>query len=120
MHGLLRSKSRRRFDLVNRASEWRSSIFKEGDEMLKKLSIILSVAAVLGLGLVVATPDLGFAKNYKHSSSKHHYTVGKSYGHHVYYGHHRHRWHGRWYDYGVGPCWVRVGDIWFWNALACP
>jgi len=21
-------------------------------------------------------------------------------------GHHRHFWHGRWWDYGVGPCWV--------------
>src|SRR5258706_5380335 len=21
-------------------------------------------------------------------------------------GHRRHFWHGRWWDYGVGPCWV--------------
>jgi hypothetical protein len=21
-------------------------------------------------------------------------------------GHHRHFWHGRWWDYGVGPCWA--------------
>lgn len=21
-------------------------------------------------------------------------------------GHHRHFWHGRWWNYGIGPCWV--------------
>jgi hypothetical protein len=21
-------------------------------------------------------------------------------------GHHRHFWHGRWWAYGIGPCWV--------------
>jgi hypothetical protein len=25
-------------------------------------------------------------------------------------GHHRHFWHGRWWNYGVGPCWVWSDD----------
>jgi len=25
---------------------------------------------------------------------------------HFAFGHHRHFWHGRWWYYGVGPCWV--------------
>jgi hypothetical protein len=104
--------------------------------MLKKLSIGLSVAAVLGLGLAVTTSDAVFAKNnhptkhvsksyksskkvyVKHSSK--HYVVGHKYGGHVYYGHRRHYWHGRWYEYGVGPCWINVGGVWFWNLLVCP
>jgi hypothetical protein len=115
---------------------------KEGDEMLKRLSIILSVLAVLGLGLALATSDAVFAqnkqhhssnttkhynknyksskKNYTHHNTTHKYVVGRTYGHHVYYGRHRHYWHGRWYEYGVGPCWINVGGVWFWNLLACP
>jgi hypothetical protein len=26
----------------------------------------------------------------------------------------RHFWHGRWWGYGVGPCWRLVGPIWVW------
>jgi hypothetical protein len=27
----------------------------------------------------------------------------------------RHFWHGRWYDYGVGPCWALQPDgSWVW------
>jgi hypothetical protein len=48
------------------------------------------------------------------------YVVGKSYNGHIWYGQTRHRWRGVWYDYGVGPCWVRVGGLWFWNVAACP
>lgn len=32
----------------------------------------------------------------------------------------RHFWHGQWYEYGVGPCWVYVDGVWFWNDLVCP
>ena len=31
---------------------------------------------------------------------------GHRFGHGRFVGHHRHFWHGRWWDYGVGPCWV--------------
>lgn len=26
----------------------------------------------------------------------------------------RHFWHGRWWGYGVGPCWRLVGPVWVW------
>jgi hypothetical protein len=109
--------------------------------MLRKLSIVLSLAAALGFGLTVAAPDAALAATTVHhthgthhttvvhtthhtvihtSHGTHHYVVGHSYGGHVYYGHNRHYWHGRWYGYGIGPCWVNVGGVWFWNVLACP
>jgi hypothetical protein len=93
--------------------------------MLKKISIALSVVAALGLGLALATPQPVFAQ-YPHKKKvvvvkkTNVYVVGRRYNGHVWYGRTRHRWHGRWYAYGVGPCWVRVGDLWFWNAAACP
>jgi hypothetical protein len=32
---------------------------------------------------------------------------GASHGHRFFVrGHNHHFWHGRWWDYGVGPCWV--------------
>ena len=31
-----------------------------------------------------------------------------------------HRWHGRWYGYGEGECWILIDDEWFWNELVCP
>jgi hypothetical protein len=94
--------------------------------MLKKLSILLSLAAALALGVVFAAPGPALAQTHHHHSTAHHgsghggYTVGHSYGGHVYYGHNRHRWHGRWYGYGVGPCWINVGGVWLWNVAACP
>jgi hypothetical protein len=93
--------------------------------MLKKISIALSVVAALGLGLALATPQPVFAQ-YPHKKKvvvvkkTNVYVVGRRYNGHVWYGRTRHRWHGRWYAYGVGPCWVRVGDLWFWNVAACP
>ena len=48
------------------------------------------------------------------------FVVGRHYGGHVWYGHNRHRWHGAWYEYGVGPCWINVDGEWFWNVLVCP
>ena len=48
------------------------------------------------------------------------YVIGRSYNGHIWYGRHRHFWHGRWYAYGVGPCWINIDGLWFWNELACP
>jgi hypothetical protein len=48
------------------------------------------------------------------------YVVGKAYNGHYWYGQNRHRWHGRWYAYGIGPCWINVDGLWFWNVAACP
>ena len=45
---------------------------------------------------------------------------GTRYNNHVYYGHKRHFWHGRWYGYGEGECWINVDGEWFWNLLVCP
>jgi len=118
--------------------------------MLRKVSLVLSVIAALGLAFASSAdakpPDKGgnksfhvnknvhFNKNihvnktvhvnkkvkFKGSKSGKNYVVGKHYGSHIWFGRHRHRWHGVWYDYGVGPCWILVDDLWFWNELACP
>jgi hypothetical protein len=48
------------------------------------------------------------------------YVVGRAYNGHVWYGRSRHFWHGRWYAYGVGPCWIYIDGLWFWNPAACP
>ena len=48
------------------------------------------------------------------------FVVGRTYNGHIWYGHSRHFWHGRWYDYGVGPCWINVGGEWFWNLAGMP
>ena len=52
------------------------------------------------------------------SSSK--FIVGHKYGSHMFFGHNRHRWHGRWYGYGEGECWINIEGEWFWNELVCP
>jgi hypothetical protein len=49
-----------------------------------------------------------------------HYVVGRTYNGHIWFGRTGHRWHGRWYAYGVGPCWIFIDGLWFWNPLACP
>ena len=48
------------------------------------------------------------------------YVVGRAYNGHYWYGQNRHRWHGQWYAYGVGQCWINVDGLWFWNVAACP
>jgi len=48
------------------------------------------------------------------------FVVGRSYNGHRWFGHNRHFWHGQWYDYGIGTCWINVDGDWFWNELACP
>jgi hypothetical protein len=48
------------------------------------------------------------------------YVVGRRYNGHIWFGHTGHRWHGRWYAYGVGPCWIYIDGLWFWNPVACP
>lgn len=122
--------------------------------MLKKISLVLSVTAALGFG-VVATADAkehgggghGAGHGGGHHSGGHHgggghhgaahvnqgthvehenrpankhYVVGRTYDGHIWFGHAGHRWHGRWYAYGVGPCWIYVDGLWFWNPVACP
>ena len=115
--------------------------------MLKKLSIALAVVAALGLSFATLsssdakpqqqqknfTPKKNYQpknyqnKNYqnknfqnKNVQYKKNYVVGQKYNGHYWYGRNRHRWHGRWYDYGVGPCWINIDGLWFWNVAACP
>ena len=114
--------------------------------MLKKFSIVLSVVA--SLGFAAAAPaeakepqkNVQVKKNFqvkkyfqvkknvqvkknivvnKNFNNKK-FVVGKKYNGHVWFGHSRHRWHGRWYAYGEGPCWINVEGEWFWNVVACP
>ena len=60
--------------------------------------------------------NLQVNKNVKFSKFK----VGQKYNGHIWFGHSRHRWHGQWYAYGDGPCWINIEGEWFWNELACP
>jgi hypothetical protein len=48
------------------------------------------------------------------------FVVGQKYNGHIWFGHNRHHWHGRWYAYGEGPCWINDDGEWFWNELVCP
>ncbi len=113
--------------------------------MLRK--ILIAVSAVAALGLAVSTADAQPAHKSTHVNknvtvhrnvnvnrnvnvhrnvsvnrnvSHGNFVVGRTYNGHVWYGRNRHRWHGRWYAYGVGPCWINVEGNWFWNVLACP
>lgn len=113
--------------------------------MLKKLSIVVAVIAALGLSFAtISSPDAApqkkaqkqfqpkknFApkKNFgpKNAGPKNfgpkkgNFVVGKQYNGHYWYGRNRHRWHGRWYNYGDGPCWINIDGLWFWNIAACP
>lgn len=52
----------------------------------------------------------GHMGNPGHRAGKHYRGGGKHYGRHYnrgrQHGHHGRRfWHGRWYAYGIGPCW---------------
>jgi hypothetical protein len=60
------------------------------------------------------------ARMHENRPANKHYIVGRTYNGHIWFGHGGHRWHGRWYAYGVGPCWIYVDGLWFWNPLACP
>ena len=101
--------------------------------MLKKVSIILSIVAAFGL--VLTAPAPADAKPKKkgvvvigpkrkavviHKKGGPTYVIGKTYNGYLYVGKKRRHWHGKWYAYGVGPCWIRVGDVWLWNVVACP
>jgi hypothetical protein len=109
--------------------------------MLRKVSIVLSVFATLGLAISGPANAKQVHKNvYVHKSVHVHknvhvnknvrvhtnvrghtnYVVGRTYNGHIWYGRHRHRWHGRWYAYGIGPCWINIAGLWFWNPAACP
>lgn len=116
--------------------------------MLRKISIVLSAVAALGLAVAVSAPaDAKPAKNVhvnktvnvhrnvnvnrnvrvnrsvnvnRNAGARGRFTVGQRYNGHVWYGHNRHRWHGIWYGYGIGPCWINVDGEWFWNDVACP
>ena len=94
--------------------------------MLRKASIVLSLFAALGLTAAPANAEQ-VHKNVHVNKTVHvnknvhaNYVVGRRYNGHIWYGQHRHRWHGTWYAYGVGPCWINVEGLWFWNVAACP
>jgi len=88
---------------------------------MKKLAIVLSLVGAVALAL--AAPATAATKKkviiVKKPRTTTVYVVGKSYDGHLYVGKKRHKWHDKWYAYGVGPCWVKVGGVWFWNTVAC-
>ena len=91
--------------------------------MLKRFLFALSVLSLLGLVIepfAMAQPrdkrvrvnrsvhvnrTVHVNRNVRVSGSRTRYVVGRHYHGHVWYGRNRHFWHGRWYAYGVGPCW---------------
>jgi hypothetical protein len=110
----------------------------EGNKMLKKVSMVLSVVAALGVGFALVSPAPADAKPKQNQVvvkknvvvvkkkknvvvvKKPVYVIGKTYNGNVWLGRKRHRWNGVWYEYGVGPCWINVNGAYFWNLLACP
>ncbi|HEX5210494.1 MAG TPA: hypothetical protein VFW22_02010 [Pseudolabrys sp.] len=110
--------------------------------MLKRLALALSVIAAFGLAFAGAAnakdekkKDVHVNKNVHVNKTVHvnrtvhvngnahvngRFVVGRTYNGHIWYGHNRHYWRGRWYAYGVGPCWINVDGEWFWNVVACP
>jgi hypothetical protein len=113
--------------------------------MLRKISIVLSAIAALGLAVVVSAPaeaapvhknvhvnrtvnvhrNVTVNRNVRVNRSVGvrgggRFVVGHAYNGRVWYGHSRHFWHGAWYAYGIGPCWVNVDGEWFWDPIACP
>ena len=101
--------------------------------MLKKVSIILSIVAALGLAITISAPTEAKPKKKAvvvadskkkaivvHKKGEPTYVVGKTYNGYLYVCKKRRHWRGKWYAYGVGPCWIKVGGVWFWNVVACP
>src|SRR5882672_5179565 len=117
--------------------------------MLGRLSVALSVVAALGLAVAVSAPadakevkkvvrvnktvhvnrTVNVNRNVRvnrnvnvnrNVGARGNFVVGRTYNGRVWYGHNRHFWHGSWYAYGTGPCWVDVEGEWFWNPIACP
>ncbi len=88
--------------------------------MLRKLSLAFALAGALGLAFAAAPAHAKKKKVVVVKGPRTVYVVGKSYNGHLYVGRKRHLWHGKWYAYGVGPCWVKIGSVWFWNVAACP
>jgi hypothetical protein len=107
--------------------------------MLKKVSIIISVLAALGFAATAPASAREVHKNVRVNRTVHvnktvhvnrnvhvnrsvhsNFVIGRRYNGHYWYGQNRHRWHGVWYEYGVGPCWINVDGLWFWNVAACP
>ena len=105
--------------------------------MLRKLSIAAAIASVLLIPVsasaetvhrnanvnrnVHVNRNVNVNRNVHVNRAVHgNYVVGRAYNGHYWYGQNRHRWHGVWYAYGVGPCWINVDGLWFWNVAACP
>lgn len=111
--------------------------------MFKKMSIVLAAVATLGLAFAASAPASAQPVQHKQVNKKvvvhrnvqrnvqrnvvvnrnvnrNRFVVGHRYNGHIWYGRNRHFWHGRWYAYGIGPCWINVDGLWFWNVAACP
>jgi hypothetical protein len=115
--------------------------------MLRKASIALAIFAVLGVAVAAPADAKQTNKGARVNRAAHvnrgphinrgahinrgpqvnrsahanrRYVVGRTYNGNIWYGHRRHFWHGTWYDYGVGSCWINVDGDWFWNVVACP
>jgi hypothetical protein len=78
--------------------------------MLGKLSIITAVAGI------ILIPGAAFAGSRGGHERGHERSYERERRHERREGRHerRHWYHGRWWDYGEGPCWRRAGPVWIW------
>ena len=74
---------------------------------------VFALAAILALGSLSLTTEAHFAIGHGPGArivTEHRHDAHVAPGFHgrafVAGGHRRHFWHGRWWYYGVGPCWV--------------
>jgi len=90
--------------------------------MLRKITLSCAVAGALLFPIPTAfADDHNNNHNHDNNNQKHndHDDHDHHHGDHHDHGHdghgHRHYYHGRWWDYGVGPCWTRtpIGWVWF-------
>ena len=67
-------------------------------------------------------PNVKLVHDNQHHHHQHHHHHHNYHHHHHHHHHHnyhhhdhgRHYYQGRWWDYGVGPCWQRTPIGWIW------
>jgi hypothetical protein len=78
--------------------------------MTRQLVIISTLAAAL----LCSPAALAGKHDHDNDGGKHWKDHNNNWNHHA-HGH-RHYWHGQWWDYGVGPCWIRTPVGWIWTC----
>ena len=89
--------------------------------MLRKLTLFTALAAAVlfPAAAAFAGARIGIGPERGHERYERGYERGEYRGeerrHERREGRHeRHFYHGRWWNYGEGPCWRQVGPAWIW------